>query len=448
PFLTQFQATLIDRSNFDQIIEAGESFDVLFSVKNLWASGVGAFVVASSPNQDINFSVDTITLGTLPGFGVTTTSSVPFKFTVANNITPLIDSIYFNFVSDGGLNNIRLGVQIEIGKPQVLVVNADQNGKYTGIYTGDLFNFRLPHRTHITQTSGLPTSALLSEFPVVIWYFGDHSTIAPSAVEIQRIKTYLDGGGNLMISGMNLAEQLEIVDPAFMRDYLHAAKSIQKYDALQRGVDGSRIGDGITKTQAFGNGGAKNWAPAVSAYAITPVDGAQPELKGVSTTAPNAFHAISFSGANKVVFFSFPFEAIEQDEAARRFRTQRDEILSRVLQFFNDIQTDVGPDEDIPPLPRAFTLAQNYPNPFNPTTTISYTINNKGGQRAPVTELVIYNTLGQKVRELVSRVEGPGSYQVEWDGVDDDGRQVSSGIYFYRLKRGNLSETKKMALLK
>ncbi len=84
-----------------------------------------------------------------------------------------------------------------------------------------------------------------------------------------------------------------------------------------------------------------------------------------------------------------------------------------------------------------------YPNPFNPTTTISFSIKEK----TPV-ELVIYNILGQKVRTLVNQPLEPGEHSVVWNGTDNKGRSVASGIYFYRMKAGNYSETQKMVLKK
>ena len=84
-----------------------------------------------------------------------------------------------------------------------------------------------------------------------------------------------------------------------------------------------------------------------------------------------------------------------------------------------------------------------YPNPFNPTTTISFSIKEK----TPV-ELIIYNILGQKVRTLVNQSLEPGEHSIVWNGTDNKGRSVASGIYFYRMKAGNYSETQKMVLKK
>ena len=97
-----------------------------------------------------------------------------------------------------------------------------------------------------------------------------------------------------------------------------------------------------------------------------------------------------------------------------------------------------------------FSLKQNYPNPSNPSTDIRYTV--RGSQsvvRSPLhTTLKIYNILGEKVRTLVDEPKSAGSYEVVWDGKDDKGKEVASGIYFYQLKTGDFTETKKMLLLK
>ncbi|HRR51388.1 MAG TPA: C25 family cysteine peptidase [Candidatus Cloacimonas sp.] len=84
-----------------------------------------------------------------------------------------------------------------------------------------------------------------------------------------------------------------------------------------------------------------------------------------------------------------------------------------------------------------------YPNPFNPSTSISFSLHEKSR-----VELVIYNILGQKVRTLVNKPLEPGEHKVTWNGTDNSGRPVASGIYFYRMKAGNYSETKKMILKK
>jgi hypothetical protein len=99
-----------------------------------------------------------------------------------------------------------------------------------------------------------------------------------------------------------------------------------------------------------------------------------------------------------------------------------------------------------------FSLSQNYPNPFNPTTAIPFHISCKLHDASCTTPshttLTIYNVLGQRVRTLVDEDKLPVEYKVIWDGKDGAGKDVASGIYFYRLKVGDYAETKRMVLLK
>jgi hypothetical protein len=94
-------------------------------------------------------------------------------------------------------------------------------------------------------------------------------------------------------------------------------------------------------------------------------------------------------------------------------------------------------------VPKDFSLSQNLPNPFNPQTEISYDIPN-----ACHVSLSIYNLLGQRTRTLVDEYQTTGHKTVHWDGKDDQGIQVASGIYFYQIQAGDFTDAKKMILMK
>jgi len=93
--------------------------------------------------------------------------------------------------------------------------------------------------------------------------------------------------------------------------------------------------------------------------------------------------------------------------------------------------------------PTVYGLSQNFPNPFNPTTTITYSI-----PKSSQVELAIYNMAGQKVRTLVNTNQAASFYKVVWDGKNDFGQSVASGMYFYKLVAGNYSKVVKMNLIK
>lgn len=94
--------------------------------------------------------------------------------------------------------------------------------------------------------------------------------------------------------------------------------------------------------------------------------------------------------------------------------------------------------------PEDYKLSQNYPNPFNPTTSIQYTL----PMRDKIT-ITIYNMLGQEVVRLMDNEEKPaGTYQLTWNGMDKNGAQVSSGMYFYSMRSPHMQKTMRMTFLK
>ena len=94
-------------------------------------------------------------------------------------------------------------------------------------------------------------------------------------------------------------------------------------------------------------------------------------------------------------------------------------------------------------IPTEYHLLQNYPNPFNPATIITYDLPANGPVR-----LDVFNIVGQKVSTLVNEVQYAGKWTVKWNGTDDLGTAVTSGVYFYRLATPDVVLSRKMLLLK
>jgi hypothetical protein len=131
-------------------------------------------------------------------------------------------------------------------------------------------------------------------------------------------------------------------------------------------------------------------------------------------------------------FYSFGFHLWYMERPGAR---------ALVNWLMNATPTDVEtPDAD---LPTDFALHQNYPNPFNPSTTILYELPHRGH-----VTLDIFNILGRRVDRLVDQVVPAGAHEVTWDGRDQSGAPVASGLYLYRLSSGAGVQTRKMLLLK
>jgi hypothetical protein len=121
----------------------------------------------------------------------------------------------------------------------------------------------------------------------------------------------------------------------------------------------------------------------------------------------------------------------------KRLRVDEAKLL---IDYYED---HTGVEEEFSSQPEDFQLDQNYPNPFNPETQISFSL----PERASVT-LMVYNVFGQKARELIEGTLPAGSYTVTWDGTNDQGNRLASGVYFCCLSAGENASTQKMILMK
>jgi hypothetical protein len=139
-----------------------------------------------------------------------------------------------------------------------------------------------------------------------------------------------------------------------------------------------------------------------------------------------------------VILSGFSYHYIRDDKTSGGL--DRSHHMKDILEWLGNTVPDPTPAT---PTYRN-SLSQNYPNPFNPTTTIDFTVK----ELAPVS-VKIYNVRGQLVRTLANDRFEPGvTHQLEWNGRNDAGQSVSSGVYFYKLVTKNFTQTKKMVLLK
>jgi len=138
---------------------------------------------------------------------------------------------------------------------------------------------------------------------------------------------------------------------------------------------------------------------------------------------------------HQVIFFCFPLYFIQEHQATQ--------LLHQALADLGMYPTGFEESAEEGGRPVSFSLKQNYPNPFNPETIIEYSL-----PKACQVEIVVYNILGQEVRTLLEEHQEPGRYRVSWDGRNVEGKEVSSGVYLYRINASEFSKTKKMVLLR
>ncbi|MBN1558739.1 T9SS type A sorting domain-containing protein [candidate division KSB1 bacterium] len=122
-------------------------------------------------------------------------------------------------------------------------------------------------------------------------------------------------------------------------------------------------------------------------------------------------------------------------------RWNENNVLKNVAQSTISITTDI--DQQKNQHPTKFELGQNYPNPFNPTTKIRY-----GISRSVHVIITIYDISGREIITLVDEQQATGWYSVQWDGLDNNGQSVSTGVYLVQLRAGDFVATNKILLMK
>jgi hypothetical protein len=186
------------------------------------------------------------------------------------------------------------------------------------------------------------------------------------------------------------------------------------------------------------DGGSQDWRP-VAEYRLD-----DPDQDGFYTlskefpegTSRNFVFKFGFSGANEEDLDN------ESDTGENHQERLDGEGPFDVARVFGTIVTSIS-DETFAPVAESFSLQQNYPNPFNPETTIRFEVTAPGKL-----SLVIFNALGQKVKTLFNGSAQVGSQQVVWNGTNDAGNSVASGVYYYQMRSTDLVVTKKMTLIK
>jgi hypothetical protein len=252
------------------------------------------------------------------------------------------------------------------------------------------------------------------------------------------MKYFMDNGGTLLLTTLSGTYDLANLDSTFLPEYFHSNTfgdtSLSRYE----GVPGNEFSEGTAFRYDASYG--KPYVPL-----LTAVNGGEIAFTFIGE-CEDLICGVSYVSTHKSILLTFPVEFLRNDLTEY---DPTDTLIARALVFFGGMVTSVD-GRPFTQLPQNFELYQNYPNPFNPVTNISYTLRSTGGigGEPARTNLAIYNVLGQRVKTLVDEVQIPGTHVVSWNGTDHFGRRVASGVYFYRLERGDDSETKKMVLLK
>ena len=215
------------------------------------------------------------------------------------------------------------------------------------------------------------------------------------------------------------------------------------YDYLDS-IEAAYLKSSIIEIKALLNIYNKNFIKAISLYqeilADPPNDLA--ELLA-ELNAGYAYYKLVMDGGSRA-----SLDIPSQPASFSEFLDLQNDIHNRILKLTIDEEIE----DNEPIVVYDYLLGNNYPNPFNPETTIEFSIGSpssiRGDKGGVNVRLDIYNIKGQRIKTLLDENVSSGKHQVIWNGTDEAGRTVGSGIYFYQLKTEEFTQTKKMVLLK
>jgi hypothetical protein len=380
----------------------------------------------------------------LPYFDYGIVVSAPFHTASSRSISVSAPAGTENFTLDSVSGNVLVVVdeptkavdvkEDENGVPTVIPIGLPTSPRSGTEMASDLAG--LGYAVTVETAVATDPGTWLTGYDLVVWSSGDNAQ--PVSVESYRtaLESYVAGGGRLLIEGGELAYDAASypIYPSFAADVLHISSW---------GVDDA--GNLTVETASHPVASLPN---AVGTVAFTysgywDQDSSVPTGDAVMTcdwslhagyASVIAYDDDDYEANGQIVFFSFDYLAGEEEGMVA--------LLENAAAYLLAEESSTGIEES-GLTPAAQRLRGIHPNPFNPITTVTYGVPG----RTYVT-LAVYDVSGRLVRTLVDGVIDGGLHEATWDGRDDRGMSVSSGVYFCRMEAGEFAESAKMVLLK
>jgi hypothetical protein len=327
------------------------------------------------------------------------------------------------------------------------------DGEIDGFYSDIFRNYNVQASWDVLDSVASGRSIMdydLGIYSTVMW----HSDIRGSrseSTDTTAMRKYLEVGGNLWLSGWQLLalitgrSQSNFVfdEEDFVARYLGVYWAMTTSTADQDFVGANSLVEEfptlfVDSEKVVPIGGLYN-----TEVLLPPFEEAEPIYAYISSDSVHSeYHGLPVAVINTspgygLVMTDFPLYFMSQDGA--------EQLIDAVMEIFGE-PLSVGEGGEVS-LPGAYRLWQNFPNPFNPSTTIAFEIPGNPEVSQPV-RLTIYDIRGRTIRDLIESSLEPGRYKIHWDGRDDRGLVVASGIYLYTLRAGGEALTRKMMILK
>jgi len=390
-------------------VEPGENANIIITIadENYYqdANNVTAYLSTTDPSVNVVDSVSSYP--DIPSGSSADNSSDPFVINVSSTAEVHIAS--FNLHIEAQNYTIDIPISLEIGFPQLIVIDDDEGDNYEDFIYPNLDSILTIYDRWDQASEGNVTADWLANYPYVLWFTGNSTTNSLTSGEINVLTAYLNQGGNLFITGQNIAENL--AGNSFLSNYLHASFVAPNFAGIFiNGVNGDPIGNNLSLVTSGPNSAMNQTSkdviqPTADAYPVFTYNGYTDSIAGVR-----------YSGAYKVVFFSFGIEGLGELPPTYTGRTV---VLRRVLQWLG---LNVGVSEHISPS-QILTISA-FPNPFSNRLSFLTPSDIKSGK------IRILDVSGRLVREIPIK-----NGHAEWDGRDKYGKPAPQGIYFYGLNK-------------
>ncbi len=323
----EYEVSDIVNGDGDLIPEAGETIQVIYTLTNYNDFDAHDVSVELYSNDgSLMFINNSEIIAVIPAESTVNNAGNPFEYSIPAEHSPIIDSFYFVITWEERNDIDTIAFEQVIGEPSILLVDDDRGDNEEIRYIGDIREKRFPIDIWEKEILGSPSGADLSNYNTVIWFTGDSSGDYLQNADRLAMEGFLDGGGNLFLTGQGLSGELHQEDSVFLADYLRCLHNGSYFYFVHDGIDGSPIGDGLNiryesiTNQVFGE-----------SQQIIPYNGAQAAFKFSYT--PEGYSALSYEGDYRLVFFTFGYEAITSNFA--NYNT-RGEVLDRILSFLFD----------------------------------------------------------------------------------------------------------------
>lgn len=396
--------------------DPGETLAVIVTYRNTagWqdASGVSAYLTCA--RREVQVLKPEASFPDIPAGSSANCSQDSFVLAIPATLPPQRLSFHLTVSATPDPAYPDTGFTVICGEPRVLIVDDDEGNDYEKWYTSAFDSCGVLYDLYSVRVSGSPSAETLRHYPVAVWFCGNDSVTTLTAPDRAALSQYLDQGGNLLLSGQNIAQNLK--DDPFLSNYLRSSLADSSTGKpYLPGIPADPITRGDTMV-AGGGGGANNGR---SLDGIKPVNGGIGCARFRDYPDTTVMAAVRFAGTYRLVFFSVPFEAI--DHAVSRY-VQRWTLCRRILEWFGEQVPGVAEPEVLIEDKRPYVLRIT-PNPFTRACRVSFV--------APVSgpcELRLYSMDGRLVQSRSRSVT-----LAERVSLGLDANRLASGLYLAQL---------------